>query len=103
VAVCTVPAAGARPALVDRTCRLGSAYVITGQTGTIALSHRHLPGMITLRGSWNGGRWRVIDTDRANPQTGTYRLVVRPTHRGVLRLRLLTPDAITYSMALTIV
>ena len=34
---------------------------------------------------------------------GTYKLVIRPRHRGVLHLRLDTPDPATYHVALTVI
>lgn len=98
-----VPTAGAAPTLADRTFRLGSIYKITGHTGIAAGARDHTRGRVTLRGSWNGGPWRVIDRTRTQGPTGFYRLVVRPGRRGVLRLRLTTPDPATFNVVLTVI
>ena len=100
----TVPPVGATSALTDRTFRLGSIYIITGHTGTRAGLSHHILGAVTLHGSWNrNGRWRIVARTNAKNPTGFYRFVVRPQHRGVLRLRLRTPDPGVYNVVLTVV
>jgi hypothetical protein len=100
----TVPPVAAAPALSDQTFRLGSIYIIAGHTGTRARLSHHILGAVTLHGRWNGdGRWRIIAKTNAKNPTGFYRIVVRPQHRGVLRLRLRTPDPAVYNVVLTVV
>jgi hypothetical protein len=101
--VSTVLPATASPALADRTFRLGSIYIITGHTGTLAGSQQHVLGPVTLSGSWNGGRWQMIARSEAKGVRGSYRFVVRPRHRGILELRLGTPDNAVYRVALTVI
>ena len=102
-AVLGATTASASPALADRTCRLGAVYVIKGHTGTMAQSRLHLSGPVIVRGAWGSGPWHVLDVGEASAATGSYRLVLRPAHRGVLHLRLLTPDNITYTVTLTVI
>jgi hypothetical protein len=98
----TAPYAAASGVLPDRTLPLGSTYTIRGQTGAKSRSSRHIPGTVTLLGSWDNGPWHLITETMAKGPAGLYRLVVRPTHRGVLRLRIETPDAASYTVQLTI-
>ncbi|MGZ4409924.1 MAG: hypothetical protein ACXVY6_14245 [Gaiellaceae bacterium] len=101
--VSTVSAASASPALANRTFHLGSIYVITGTTGTWAGSHQHMLGTVSLSGSWNGGRWQMIARVEAKRPNGSYRFVVRPRRRGVLHLRLGTPDEAVYRVTLRVI
>ena len=104
MAVCAVRQANASSALVNRTFRLGSIYIITGHTGTASAgATQHILGPVTLRGSWDGGPWQVLAGTEAKGRTGSYRIVVRPRHRGVLHLRLATPDPGLYNVVLTVV
>ena len=103
VAVSSVTPAAAGPTLANRTFRLGSVYIITGHTGVRAGEHQHIRGPVTLRGSWNGGPWRLIARTTSKLPKGTYRLVVRPKRRGVLHLQLATPDPATYHVSLTVI
>ena len=102
-AVSSVTSAAAAPTLTNRTFQLGSIYIITGYTGTRAGERQHIRGPVTLRGSWNGGPWRLIARTTSKLPKGTYKLVIRPRHRGVLHLRLDTPDPATYHVALTVI
>lgn len=96
-----VSAATASSFLVNRTLRLGSTYTITG-TDTVG-STKPVLGRVRLLGSWDGARWRVISTTRVESRTGRFRIVLRPSHRGVLRLRLEVPGGGVYPVTLVIV
>jgi hypothetical protein len=103
VASSSVTSATAAPTLANRTFRLGSTYIITGYTGTRAGERRHIRGPVTLRGSWNGGPWRLIARTISKLPKGTYKLVIKPKRRGVLRLWLDTPDPATYRVSLKVI
>jgi hypothetical protein len=96
------PRVGAADVLPNRTLPFGSTYTVTGHTGTKDRSSRHTLGTITLLGSWNAGPWHVIAETRAKGPSGLYRIVLRPTRRGVLSLRLETPDPASYTVQLTV-
>jgi hypothetical protein len=103
VAASSITAAAAAPTLSNRTFRLGTIYIITGHTGIRAGTTHHIRGPVILRGSWDGGPWRVINKTTSKLPAGSYRLVIRPKHRGVLHLRLDTPDPATYNVSLTVI
>ncbi len=100
--IISVDAAAASRVLPNRTIRLGSTYFISGQTRSLRGSVGHVQGPLTLSGSWDGGPWHVITRTRTRGSTGRYRIVVRPRRRGVLRLRLRTPDTV-YSVTLKVI
>jgi hypothetical protein len=95
-ATISVAAATASPNLANQTIKLGSTYIITGETSLPSRSR------VTLQGSWDRGPWRLIVAARTTEPHGRYRVVVRPTRRGELRLRLQTPGHV-YSVVITVV
>jgi hypothetical protein len=101
VGVSTVDLATAAAGLVDQTMRLGSTYTITGETSSLNRSGKRTRGVVTLAGRWDGGRWHVITQTRTHGD-GLYRVVVRPGRRGVLHLRLDTPDRRSFQVVLTV-
>ncbi len=103
VAAATAPSTGATSKLANRTFRLGSVYVIKGHTGTWAASKEHMLGLVTLHGSWQGRPWVLVAKTEAERPNGSYRFVVRPRRRGVLHLRVGTPDGGRYKVVLTVV
>ena len=104
VAVSAVPAATAAPELANRTFRLGSIYIITGQHRNVGgVEAAHAGHSSRLHGSWQGRPWVLIAKTEAKRPTGSYRFVVRPKRRGVLRLRLGTPDGGTYRVVITVI
>jgi hypothetical protein len=102
VAASTVGVATSAAGLVDRTMRLGSTYTITGETDSLDRSGKRIRGVVTLAGRWDGGRWHVITRTRTHGN-GLYQIVVRPGRRGVLRLRLDTPDRRSFHVVLTVI
>jgi hypothetical protein len=103
MAASTITAAAAAPTLSNRTFRLGSIYIITGHTGVRAGTTTHIRGPVILRGSWNGGPYRLMRKTTSKLPAGSYKLIVRPNRRGVLRLWLQTPDPATYHVSLTVI
>jgi hypothetical protein len=73
------------------TMKLGSAFTITGKTGSVAGTHARATGKVVVSGRWDDGRWHVLVallTDHA----GNYTFTIRPHHRGRLLLRIAPPD-----------
>ena len=70
--------------------KLGTAFTITGRTGSVSGTTRAL-GRVVVSGRWGSGPWRVITTTKTD-KAGRYRLTVKPTRRGDLTLRIAPPD-----------
>jgi hypothetical protein len=102
VGASTVGVATSAAGLVDRTMRLGSTYTITGETDSLDRSGNRVRGVVTLVGRWDGGRWHLITRTRTHGN-GLYRIAVRPVRRGVLQLRLDTPDRRSFQVVLTVI
>jgi hypothetical protein len=102
VGASTIGVATSEAGLVDQTMGLGSTYTITGHTDTVGRSGRRVQGVVMLAGRWDAGRWHVITRTRTHGN-GLYRIVVRPDRRGVLRLRLDTPDRRSFHVVLTVI
>jgi hypothetical protein len=95
LAVLTAAGALALPALAHAahvtTLHRGETLTVTGQTGTPRGHVRRAVGAVVVEGRWNGGHAAVIT--RTHTDTGgPYRFVIRPHRRGMLVLRILTPD-----------
>jgi hypothetical protein len=88
-----------RTDLHDTTIPVGSTYTITGQTAP--RNGRRVTGTVTLAGKLNSGPWLLLARTQTTA-SGTYKLMIRPTRRGRLQLRLTTPDRQVRRVTLTI-
>lgn len=71
------------------TATAPSTYTLHGRTAS--MNGLHITGQVVLRGRWNHGRWRILartQTDAA----GSFSLTSHLRRRGLLQLRLETPD-----------
>ena len=73
-----------------KTLHLGDTLTVTGQTGSRTGAKRAV-GTVVVRGRWNGGSWYIISTTHTD-RLGHYRVVVTPTRRGYLDVRIMPPD-----------
>lgn len=70
--------------------KLGTAFTITGRTGSVSGTKRAL-GTVVVSGRWGSGPWHVI-TKTSTDKAGNYHLTVKPRRRGNLTLRISPPD-----------
>lgn len=87
--------------LPSATIPLGASYTITGRTGAPDGKSR-ATGNVLLTGRLNGGSWLFLVRTHTR-RDGSYRLSIKPTKRGRLELRLVTPDHGVTRVVVTIV
>lgn len=93
VVTCALLSAGTAVAASPPVTRLafGSSYFLRGVTGSLPGRSASAVGVVVVSGRWQGGTWHVITTTRTDAH-GRYRVTVKPRRRGVLSLRVATPD-----------
>ncbi|HEY0417275.1 MAG TPA: hypothetical protein VGC78_12905 [Gaiellaceae bacterium] len=101
-AVAAGSGAAARAAQHVRTLKVGDTFLARGASGRLPGATGHAVGRVVIRGSWNGGAWRVVTTTRTDA-SGRYRFVVKPSRRGTLKLRITPPDRYQQSFTLHVV
>jgi hypothetical protein len=97
-----VSVAGVPGGLSNRTVSVGSTYTILGQTGTLRPGAVRATGPVTLSGRWDGGRSQVL-AQTSTAADGHFRLSITLRRRGLLELRLGTPDRHVERVVLTVV
>lgn len=92
VLIAALVAATAAPAATrPRTMQLGATLVVTGQTGSAANEAVRAVGAVVVRTSWDGGPFRTIARTRTD-KDGHYRVAFTPSRKGLVTLRIETPD-----------
>jgi hypothetical protein len=71
--------------------QLGSAFTVTGRTGSFGGVNARATGKVLVEGRWGSGRWHVLARTKTD-RSGKYRFVIRPERRGTLTLRIEPPD-----------
>lgn len=74
-----------------RTLQLGSTFIVSGQTGSLAGQSVRTTGKVVVVKSWDGGESRLITTALTDSR-GSYRVAVKLSRRGLLTLRITPPD-----------
>lgn len=69
---------------------LHTKVTLSGQT-VGSLPGRHAKGRVFATARWNRGPLYVVATPRTDA-LGQWRLTFNPSHRGLYKLRILTPD-----------
>jgi len=74
------------------TMRLGSSLVLDGKAGALPGHRTRATGQVLVAARWgDGGRWlfvRRVHTDGH----GAFHLSMKPSHAGILTVRVDTPD-----------
>lgn len=71
------------------TATVGARYTIRGRTGGV--NTLRYTGAVVLEGKWDDGSWLTFDRTETDSE-GRYYVATTLSHRGTLRLRLVTPD-----------
>jgi hypothetical protein len=104
VVLTLIAVAVAAPA-VERTSRslplpFHTRVTLTGQT-LGSRPGQHVKGHVFATARWNQGGRYVVATPRTD-SLGRWHVSFRPSHRGLYRLRILTPDAAAIDYAFTV-
>jgi|tagenome__1003787_1003787.scaffolds.fasta_scaffold18154264_1 hypothetical protein len=73
---------------------------VTGQT-LGSLPGRHMQGHVFATAQWNHGASYVVATPRTD-SLGRWRVSFHPSHRGLYKLRITTPDSAVIEYAFTV-
>jgi hypothetical protein len=103
LALALVAPAGAATGAPPTRLHVGDTFIVSGQTGSARGRVTRAVGLVVVRGSWAGsGRWYLVTTTRTDAN-GRYRFRLRPRMRGVLTLRVSTPDHVPHQFVLRVV
>jgi hypothetical protein len=85
-----------------RTVSLGSTFTVTGLTGTLPGHSVRATGVVVVVKSWDRGEHRFVTTALSDSH-GHYRVAIKLTRRGLLRIRIVPPDKHTTTYLLRVV
>ena len=82
--------------------QVGDTFVVSGQTGSKPHDGvKRATGAVIVRARWDGGAWYVLTSTRTD-ENGRYRFKVSPRRRGLLTLRVSTPDRVQHRFVLRV-